>query len=67
MVNKRILTLGAYQGARTRSRQATLHARNNWMISKIFHVNPLVTVQKTTKGRVGAQGINRFYFVCTLK
>ena len=34
------------QGGRTRSRQATSHAQNNWMISKIFHVSPLVTVQK---------------------
>ena len=34
------------RGGRTRSHQATSHARNNWMISKIFHVSRLVNVQK---------------------
>ena len=36
----------ATQAGRTRTRQATSHARNNWMISKIFYVSPLVTIQK---------------------
>ena len=27
----------------------------NWIASNIFHVNPLVTVQKLTKGLGGAQ------------
>ena len=34
------------QGGRTRLCQATSYARNSWMISKIFHLSPLVTVQK---------------------
>ena len=34
------------QGGRTRLHQATSHARNNWMILKIYHVSPLVTVRK---------------------
>ena len=46
-----------YQGGRTRSRQAPSHARNNWTISKIFHVSPLVTVQKIDqRARWGAGG-----------
>ena len=39
-----------------RPRQATSHPQNNWMISKIFHVSPLVTTKSRPKGALGHRG-----------
>ena len=48
--------------------QGHVHHHNNWIILKIFHMGPLVTVLKNRPMRSGgAQYILKLYFVCTLK